>query len=122
MCSPKIAQVIQQRIQREGLPKLSRRGFLRAGGIAAAAAVAAPTVSTAAPRAQDMMGDVVDLSHMLSPDFPVFPAFAPAQVSNLVTVEENGFYAREWIFGEHTSTTHGRTRSLYCRWRTGARD
>jgi kynurenine formamidase len=47
---------------------------------------------------------VVDLSHALSPSFPVFPAFQPASVESLVTVEENGFYAQQWTFGEHTST------------------
>ncbi len=106
MCSPKVSRVVRQRIAREGLPKVSRRGFLKAGGILAAAMAAgnAPRMAKAAPRAQDMGGDVVDLSHMLSPDFPVFPGFDRATTSPLVTVEENGFYSQEWTFGEHTST------------------
>lgn len=102
MCSPKVARVVRERIQNEGLPKLSRRNFLTLGGLTAAAAASSGLPSRA--RAQDMGGEVVDLSHMLSPDFPVFPAFENAAKETLVTVEENGFYAQQWTFGEHTST------------------
>lgn len=106
MCSPKVTQIIQNRIQTEGLPKLSRRGFLKFGGLTAAAAAlsANPRLVGASARRQEMGGGVVDLSHMLSTSFPVFPAFTKAERSALVTVEENGFYAQTWTFGEHTST------------------
>ncbi len=102
MCSPKVARVVRERIQNEGLLKLSRRNFLALGGLTTAAA--ASTGLTTRARAQNMGGEVVDLSHMLSPDFPVFPAFEKATKDTLVTVEENGFYAQQWTFGEHTST------------------
>lgn len=106
MCSPQVAKVVNERIQREGLPKISRRQLLKAGG--AAAGAAAVGLTAAAPvQARPLTygyGGVVDLSHVLSPDFPVFPAFQPAAVETLVTVEANGFYAQQWTFGEHTGT------------------
>lgn len=47
---------------------------------------------------------VVDLTHPLSPSFPVFPAFQPMQVRVNRTMERDGFYARTWEVGEHTGT------------------
>lgn len=47
---------------------------------------------------------VVDLTHPLSPDFPVFPAFRPMKVRTDVTIEKDGFFARTWEVGEHTGT------------------
>lgn len=107
MCSPKVAKVVRDRIHQDGLPKMNRRSFLRLGGLTAAAAASTKlSVQTAKamPRAQDMGGEVVDLSHMLSPEFPVFPGANTATATARVTVEENGFYAQEWSFDEHTST------------------
>ena len=104
MCSPKVAQVVNERIEKEGLPKVSRRNFLRFGGALTAGLAVAPSVALARPSRFSMHGHVVDLSHSLSTDFPVFPGFNHAERLSLVTVEENGFYAQQWTFGEHTST------------------
>lgn len=103
MCTDGVAKTVRERIQREGLPNVSRRGFLQMLGVGTVATAAASLTPSRA-RAQDMMGEVIDLSHVLSETFPVFPAFQPATRRSLVTVEENGFYAQEWTFGEHTST------------------
>lgn len=105
MCSPEVAKVVSERIQREGLPKISRRELFKVGGGAAAAAVGLAAAAPVLARPlQHGVASVVDLSHVLSPDFPVFPAFEPAAVETLVTVEDNGFYAQQWTFGEHTGT------------------
>lgn len=47
---------------------------------------------------------IVDLTHPLSPKFPVFPAFQPMKVTTNVTMEDDGFFARTWEVGEHTGT------------------
>lgn len=47
---------------------------------------------------------IVDLTHPLSPDFPIFPAFQPMKVQTTVTMEKDGFYARRWDIDEHTGT------------------
>lgn len=47
---------------------------------------------------------VRDLTHTLSPDFPVFPHYAPFRVRPLTTVERDGVAAGELRFAEHTGT------------------
>ncbi|MBC8099316.1 MAG: cyclase family protein [Armatimonadetes bacterium] len=106
MCSPEVAKIVQQRIANDGAPKVSRRNLLKLSGVLAAAAgtAALPGAVFAKPARQMTMPAVVDLSHVLSPSFPVFPGFNNAVVEALVTVADNGFYAQQWTFGEHTST------------------
>lgn len=48
--------------------------------------------------------NITDLTHPLSPQFPVFPAFEQMKVKTRVTFEDDGFYARTWEVGEHTGT------------------
>lgn len=47
---------------------------------------------------------ITDMTHTVSPRFPVFPAFQPMRVTTNVTIEEDGFFARTWEVGEHTGT------------------
>lgn len=103
MCNEHIAKVVRERIQQEGRPSVSRRNFLRLGGMAAAAAVASRF--TASPAlAQDGMQEVLDLSHVFSVNPPTYvPGEVPSR-SDFVTVENDGFYIQNWTFGEHTGT------------------
>lgn len=79
------------------------------GAIAGGTAQGARSTQTDAARgAQDATSfsfrHILDLTHPLSPRFPVFPAFKPMHVTTNVTIEENGFFARTWEVGEHTGT------------------
>lgn len=47
---------------------------------------------------------VVDLTHTLSPEFPVFPFYRPVQIRRLAKVETDGWGAAELTFAEHTGT------------------
>jgi kynurenine formamidase len=47
---------------------------------------------------------VADLTHTLSPRFPVFPFYEPFQLRELAAVERNGYGANELRFAEHTGT------------------
>jgi kynurenine formamidase len=47
---------------------------------------------------------VVDLTHTLTPDFPLFPAYDPVQVRERFAVEPDGFFVRAWAFDEHCGT------------------
>jgi kynurenine formamidase len=51
-----------------------------------------------------MMGSVMDLSHVFSPDVPTYSGTPGASRVDQVTVEANGFYIQEWTFAEHTGT------------------
>jgi kynurenine formamidase len=46
----------------------------------------------------------LDLSHPLSPEFPLFPVYNPVEVAERFTVERDGFFVRAWSFDEHCGT------------------
>lgn len=102
MCAPSVIEQVGR--------QLSRRDLLRAtAGMAVGALLAMPRATArassspaGAPRLE--VNHVADLTHALSPDFPVFPGFEPMKVRTLVTVKQNGFYANRWDVGEHTGT------------------
>ncbi|MEO1442218.1 MAG: cyclase family protein [Chloroflexota bacterium] len=76
---------------------MSRRRFLQMGAVAAAQ----PRLST---HASDLGGTIVDLSHVLGEDFPTYPGIAPAQRTEVISIERNSLYAQAWTFNEHTGT------------------
>jgi kynurenine formamidase len=47
---------------------------------------------------------VVDLTHTLTPEFPLFPVYDPVQVADKFSVEADGFAVRTWTFDEHSGT------------------
>ena len=124
MCSPRVTASVQA--------AMSRRQFLgRVGAVGAAVGLGAgvPAVGRAArqeatpvaglggtpsatpaprplatPVAAGGFSRVQDLSHVITAAFPVFPGFRAPEVTNLFTVEDDGFYANEVAFAEHTGT------------------
>ena len=103
MCTEHVAKVVRERIKREGLPNMSRRNFLRLGGLATAASVVASQVPSIV-RAQDAMQEVIDLSHVFNVAAPTYLPNAGPVRSDVVTVANDGFYIQQWTFGEHTGT------------------
>lgn len=61
--------------------------------------VMAPGLSDLLARAR-----VVDLTHTLTPEFPLFPIYDPAQVADKLALEQDGFFVRSWSFDEHSGT------------------
>jgi kynurenine formamidase len=105
MCSPEIAKVVNERIQREGLPVVSRRNFLRLGGVTAAGlAVATVGAPRQALAFRQDMSEVIDLSHVLGTNVPTYVPTDTATRQTTVNVKDNGFYIQRWSFGEHTGT------------------
>lgn len=94
MCSPKVIHQVQR--------TLSRRSLLKLG--AAAAALPLATARAQAPAAGLSLNNLQDLTHTLSPSFPVFPAFEPMRVTKQYDVTADGFYANRWDLGEHSGT------------------
>lgn len=102
MCSPKVAQIVRERIQNEGL---SRRNFLRLGGVTAtSAAVASLLGSATTAQAQEATGEVIDLSHVFGTNIPTYLPGENPQHEDFVTVEKDGFYIQRWTFTEHAGT------------------
>jgi len=89
---------------------MTRRDALHfaAGAIAGMAASAAAVAGEPEPRpgAKRMLpaGKVLDLTHTLSPTFPIWPGNEPITVTNKIAFAKAGFYANRWDVGEHHGT------------------
>jgi kynurenine formamidase len=70
--------------------------------IAAERAESAP--SSAAERRHQFGGRVVDLTHRLTPDFPLFPGVPPMRFDVTATVDSDGWYEAVLTIDEHTGT------------------
>jgi kynurenine formamidase len=46
----------------------------------------------------------IDLTHTLTPSFPLFPVYNPVEVAERFSVEDDGFYVRAWTYDEHCGT------------------
>ncbi len=47
---------------------------------------------------------IVDLTHTLRPDFPLFPIYNPVEMAERFAVPDDGFFVRSWSFDEHCGT------------------
>lgn len=105
MCSPEVAKVVRERIEKEGLPNLSRRNFLRLGSVSATGAAVASLIGPAAlVQAQESAGEVVDLSHVFGTNIPTYLPGETPQREDYVRVENDGFYIQRWTYTEHAGT------------------
>jgi kynurenine formamidase len=108
MCSPQVMASVRQQLAASR--QLTRRSVI-SGTVAATAAAGLFRVSGAAQSATPVASPavsgasrVVDLTHLMSPDIPIWPGNEPFAAEVLVTVEEDGFYAQKLTFWEHTGT------------------
>jgi kynurenine formamidase len=58
----------------------------------------------ASPVAGDIRATIVDLTHQLNPDIPVWPGNEPFSAVPVKTFADDGFYAQSLTFWEHTGT------------------
>jgi kynurenine formamidase len=90
------------------LAGVSRREafHLAAGTLAAALPCASRATAADSPREKRTIaaGNVLDLTHTLSPAFPIWPGGVPIKITNIAKVEKQGFYANGWQLVEHHGT------------------
>jgi kynurenine formamidase len=87
-------------------PELCRRHFLKASlGVAAAVGAMATEAVEAAPVRQRGFNKVQDLTHVLGPQFPLFPG-APStfQINPVVSHAKDGYYGSVLTYWEHSGT------------------
>jgi kynurenine formamidase len=97
MCVPGTVEAVRERET-----GVTRRAVLAGGGAAALTALL-PGAAEAQKRRRRGRTRVVDLTHTFRAGFPVYTGDEPAR-NTLVTIPEDGFYAQEWTFGEHSGT------------------
>lgn len=120
MCSPEVLRQVRQQI---AVNRLDRRRFVAGAGVAGAAAIGTVALQTATraqratPGATPLPGatpvpdaiclnfsNIIDLSHVYGPDFPMYPGSDQMQLDVIVTIEEDGFFKYRLTMDEHTGT------------------
>jgi kynurenine formamidase len=100
MCSPSVIE--------SALAGVSRREALHlaAGMLAGALPPASAGAADDRPREKRVIAasNVLDLTHVLSPAFPIWPGNAPIKVTNTARVAKEGYYANRWELAEHHGT------------------
>ncbi|MFE6861666.1 cyclase family protein [Nocardia sp. NPDC057668] len=98
MCSPRIVQVAHETAQSPGW---SRRAWLGAAGLGAVAALSGNATAAAAP---ERTGGVVDLTHVLDAELPVWPGNPAFSKVPVAWHDRGGFAQHALVLWEHTGT------------------
>jgi kynurenine formamidase len=56
------------------------------------------------PLAAARAARVLDLTHTLTPGFPLYPVYDPVRVAERFAIDRDGFFVRSWAFDEHSGT------------------
>ncbi len=100
MCSPSVIESV--------LAGVSRREALHLAAGLLAGALPCTSRAAAADRPGEKptiaAGNVLDLTHPLSPTFPIWPGNAPIKVTNTATRAREGYFANRWDVAEHHGT------------------
>jgi kynurenine formamidase len=86
---------------------LTRRGFFRTTGAAAAAFAATPVTAESPPApvaAQRSFRSVVDLTHLMSAEFPTFFGVPGIEMQKQFDIKKDGFNLYWWRIIEHAGT------------------
>ena len=88
------------------LSRLSRRGFFKGTGMAAAAGAAAAVMPAAPARASEprSFSRVVDLTHTMGEDFPTFGGGRNLEFETVTRLDRDGYTMYRWLLVEHTGT------------------
>lgn len=106
MCSPEVMSQVRKTLSAS--PTLSRRSALRTAVAASAGALVAPHVFAQTPQAtpvdSGIRAAIVDLTHTMTPEIPIWPGNEPFAHEAVKTFANDGFYAQKVTFWEHTGT------------------
>jgi kynurenine formamidase len=102
MCLPGTAEIVRERVEAEGAPRVDRRtALIGAAGAALAASFPAGALANGGRRRK---GRFCDLTHTYREGFPVFVVGEEPQRETIADYATSGFYAQKWTLGEHSGT------------------
>lgn len=109
MCSPQVLARVQAALDRRSFVGvgLAAAGALAVLGIAPRHAGARQASPEATPVGQPIFlgfSNVVDLTHVVSPTFPVYPGTGQMEIEVATSLAENGYYSNRLTLNEHTGT------------------
>jgi kynurenine formamidase len=108
MCGPVVMAAVRTEINRRRMLGAAGAALLTGAfaGSARAARWQATPVGGAAEQLIALAGftAIVDLSHTITPEFPLFPGGTPYELVPLQTFAENGYYGNRIQVDEHTAT------------------
>jgi kynurenine formamidase len=81
----------------------SRLPFLIAGALALALSGPRPALADAAKHSISY-SKIIDLSHVISPDIPLWPGDPAVEFRPIADIDKDGYYLRSFAIGEHSAT------------------
>lgn len=85
-------------------PEISRRNLLKFSLGAAVAATLPVGLAHAATVRRTTFRNVLDLTHVLGTQFPLFPGAAPFRIQQAVSHDKDGYYGNILTYWEHSGT------------------
>lgn len=96
MCLPETLKSLQSAV--------SRRDLFKAGAVATLAMATSKPAQAKTTAGAPLPRRVVDLTHVLGTNMPVFPGNDPMRIDVLFTHDRDGYYANRLDLAEHTGT------------------
>ncbi|MGX7730410.1 cyclase family protein [Rhodococcus sp. 2H158] len=103
MCSPTVLDRVYREIQ-DSRGRFGRRSFLTAVGVTAAGLAATPAARAGGHTTPVRADAVIDLTHTLTPQFPVWPGNEQFTMRPVATLDTGRFAVNEMSLWEHTGT------------------
>lgn len=109
MCSPLVLARVQAALDRRAFvgTGLAAGAALTVSGLTGRRLAAAQATPVATPVARPLIpgfSTVVDLTHVASPTFPVYPGTGQMEIVVQNSYEEHGYYSNRMTLNEHTGT------------------
>lgn len=123
MCSPEVTAAVRRQMKANS-GRVDRRRLLGGGAAALAGGALSPVLASAqgatpvaSPDAGDAtpgadviysssvaVSEIYDLTHTMSPDFPMFAGSEQMEMEQIASIEEDGFFKYRLTLDEHTGT------------------
>ena len=102
MCAPHVIETVRRTVSRREL--LGTIGTATLGAACGGSAPGEPSTAVSPEPQSRRFDQIFDLTHVLRMSIPVYPSLTKPQMHQTASLEENGVYNNDLVFGEHTGT------------------